>query len=115
MEDATLNPAMGNYLDMANNVKPAPGAHANENYAREFTQLFSIGPNVLNPDGTPVLSPTTGAFVPPYTQTDLQELAVAFAGWTYPNETPGQCNGPYGNGGSHMVACDINHDMSAKT
>src|SRR6266851_8077240 len=65
MEDVTLNPAMGNYLDMANNVKPAPGAHANENYAREFMQLFTIGPNVLNPDGTPALSPTTGAFVPP--------------------------------------------------
>jgi uncharacterized protein (DUF1800 family) len=44
MEDVTLNPAMGNYLDMANNVKPAPGAHANENYAREFMQLLRSGP-----------------------------------------------------------------------
>jgi len=115
MEDVTLNPAMGNYLDMANNVKPAPGAHANENYAREFMQLFTIGPNMLNPDGTPVLSPTTGAFVPTYTQTDIQELALAFTGWTYLNGTPCQYNGPYGNGGSPMVACDANHDMSAKT
>jgi hypothetical protein len=114
MEDVTLNPAMGNYLDMANNVKPAPGAHANENYAREFMQLFTIGPNVLNPDGTPVLSPT-GAFVPTYTQTDIQELALAFTGWTYPNGTPCQYNGPYGNGGSPMVACDANHDVTAKT
>ncbi len=115
MEDVTLNPAMGNYLDMANNAKPAPGAHANENYAREFMQLFTIGPNVLNPDGTPVLSPTTAAFVPTYTQTDIQELALAFTGWTYPNGVPCQYNGPYGNGGSPMVACDANHDMSAKT
>jgi len=115
MEDVTLNPAMGNYLDMANNVKPAPGAHANENYAREFMQLFTIGPNVLNPDGTPVLSPTTGAFVPTYTQTDIQELALAFTGWTYPNGVSCQYNGPYGNGGSPMVACDTNHDVSAKT
>jgi uncharacterized protein (DUF1800 family) len=114
MEDVTLNPAMGNYLDMANNVKPAPGAHANENYAREFMQLFTIGPNVLNPDGTPVLS-STGAFVPTYAQTDIQELALAFTGWTYPNGTPCQYNGPFGNGGSPMVACDANHDMSAKT
>ncbi len=113
MEDVTLNPAMGNYLDMANNVKPAPGAHANENYAREFMQLFTIGPNVLNPDGTPVLQ--NGAFVPTYTQTDIQQLALAFTGWTYPNGTPCQYNGPYGNGGSPMVACDANHDMSAKT
>src|SRR5260370_1232661 len=77
-------------------------------------QLFTIGPNVLNPDGTPVLSPTTGALVPASPQTDIQELALAFTGWTYPNGTPGQYNGPYGNGGSPMVACDINHDMSAK-
>jgi uncharacterized protein (DUF1800 family) len=113
MEDVTLNPAMGNYLDMANNVKPAPGAHANENYAREFMQLFTIGPNVLNPDGTPVLQ--NGAFVPTYTQADIQELALAFTGWTYPNGATCQYNGPFGNGGSPMVSCDANHDMSAKT
>jgi uncharacterized protein (DUF1800 family) len=68
---------------------------------------------VLNPDGTPVLQ--NGAFVPTYTQTDIQQLALAFTGWTYPNGTPCQYNGPYGNGGSPMVACDANHDMSAKT
>lgn len=113
MEDVTLNPAMGNYLDMANNVKPAPGAHANENYAREFMQLFTIGPNVLNPDGTPVLQ--NGAFVPTYTQTDIEQLALAFTGWTYPNGTPCQYNGPSGNGGSPMVSCDANHDQTAKT
>lgn len=113
MEDVTLNPAMGNYLDMANNVKPAPGAHANENYAREFMQLFTIGPNVLNPDGAPVLQ--NGAFVPTYTQTDIQELALAFTGWTYPNGAPCQYNGPVGNGGTPMVACDANHDMTGKT
>src|SRR3989475_2109965 len=113
MEDVTLNPAMGNYLDMANNVKPAPGAHANENYARELMQLFTIGPNVLNPGGTPVLQ--NGAFVPTYTQTDIQQLALAFTGWTYPNGTACQYNGPFGNGGSPMVSCDANHDSTAKT
>jgi uncharacterized protein (DUF1800 family) len=113
MEDVTLNPDMGNYLDMANNVKPPPGAHANENYASEFMQLFTIGPNMLNPDGTPVLQ--NGAFVPTYSQTDIQQLALAFTGWTYPNGTPCQYNGPVGNGGSPMVACDTNHDVTAKT
>jgi hypothetical protein len=113
MEDVTLNPAMGNYLDMANNVKPPAGAHANENYARELMQLFTIGPNLLNPDGTPVLQ--NGAFVPTYTQTDIEQLALALTGWTYPNGAPCQYNGPYGNGGSPMVACDANHDMTAKT
>ena len=41
----TLNPAMGRYLNMANNVKgnPAKGTAANENYARELMQLFTLG------------------------------------------------------------------------
>ena len=35
MEDVTLSPAMGHYLDMVNNDKPNTtlGTHANENYA----------------------------------------------------------------------------------
>jgi len=49
--DITLNPAMGKYLDMAGNSRVAP----NENYARELMQLFSIGTDMLNPDGTPIL------------------------------------------------------------
>src|SRR3989442_3085554 len=101
MEDITLNPAMGNYLDMANNVKPAPGAHANENYARELMQLFTVGPNVLNPDSTPVLQ--NGAFVPTYTQADIQQMALALTGWTYPNGTSCQYNGPFGNGAGTLI------------
>jgi hypothetical protein len=41
----TLTPAMGRYMDMLGNDKPDPavGRTANENYAREIKQLFSIG------------------------------------------------------------------------
>src|SRR5262249_11249989 len=42
--DITLNPGMGNYLNMAGNSRVAP----NENYARELMQLFSIGTDTLN-------------------------------------------------------------------
>lgn len=54
MKDITLNPAMGHYLDMVNNDKPDPaaGKSANENYARELLQLFTVGEVILNPDGT---------------------------------------------------------------
>ena len=43
--EVTLSPAMGRYLNMANNAKanPAKGIEPNENYAREVLQLFSIG------------------------------------------------------------------------
>ena len=113
MGDVTLNPAMGRYLDMANNNAPPPGAHANENYAREFMQLFTIGPNMLNADGTTVLQ--NGNFVATYSQTDIQELALAFTGWTIsgPNVCPR--NNYSGNGGLPMVPCDAHHDISAKT
>ncbi len=43
MGDVTLSPAMGQYLDMANNAmaNPSTGSLANENYARELMQLFT--------------------------------------------------------------------------
>ena len=49
--DITLNPGMGDYLNMKGNSRINP----NENYAREIMQLFSIGVDLLNQDGTPVL------------------------------------------------------------
>ena len=116
MEDVTLNPAMGFYLDMVNNAKPDPvaGTHANENYAREFMQLFTIGPNMLNADGTAVLQ--GGGFVPTYGQADVQALARVFTGWTFPPQ-PDCSQNFYNsmNGSGPMVACDGNHDVAVKT
>ena len=43
MTDMTLTASMGDYLNMVNNNAPAPGQHANENYAREIMQLFAWG------------------------------------------------------------------------
>jgi uncharacterized protein (DUF1800 family) len=97
-----------------NNGKPTPGQHANENYAREVMQLFCLGLNQLNPDGTPVLD-STGAPVPTYTQSDVMSLGLAFTGWTYP-VMPGasaQTYNPQYYGGP-MVAVDSNHDMEVK-
>ena len=115
MKDITLTPAMGHYLDMVDNDKPAIGQHANENYAREIMQLFTLGLNQLNSDGTPVLD-GTGNPVPSYTQDDVMALGLAFTGWTYPTQ-PGkslQKHNPEYYGGP-MVAVDSNHDMEAKT
>ena len=53
----SVDPLMGNYLDMVNNAKadPVKNTHPNENYAREIMQLFSIGLWELNNDGTLML------------------------------------------------------------
>jgi len=50
LEDVTLHPAMGYYLNMIGSKKadPAKGTHPNENFAREVMQLFSIGLYKLN-------------------------------------------------------------------
>jgi uncharacterized protein (DUF1800 family) len=115
MTDITLTPAMGNYLDMVNNDAPAPGQHANENYARELMQLFCLGLNQLNPDGTPVLD-ASGNPIPTYTQDDVMALGRAFTGWTYP-VTPGKSSQTHNAEyyGGNMVPVESNHDMGAKT
>jgi uncharacterized protein (DUF1800 family) len=43
LQKITLSPAMGNYLDMVNNDRASGARVANENYAREIMQLFSVG------------------------------------------------------------------------
>src|SRR5205814_10453186 len=76
--DVTLNAAMGNYLDMANNNKANP----NENYAREVLQLFTIGLNRLNPDGS-LLRDSQGQSIPTYDQAIVNAFARVFTGWTF--------------------------------
>jgi uncharacterized protein (DUF1800 family) len=115
MTDVTLTPAMGNFLNMVNNDAPPPGEHANENYARELMQLFCLGLNQLNPDGTPVLD-TNGNPIPTYTQSDVMDLGRALTGWTYPpkpGKTP-QNHNPEFYGGP-MVAVESLHDTGPKT
>jgi uncharacterized protein (DUF1800 family) len=100
LRQVTLNPAMGNYLDMVNNrcqrrVPNAPDvcyngqlAKPNENYAREILQLFSIGVFLLNPDGTVVVDPETGAPIPSYTQETVEEFSRVFTGWIFAPQLP---------------------------
>jgi len=115
MTDVTSTPAMGNFQNMVDNDAPPPGEHANENYAREFMQLMTLGLNLLNPDGTPMLD-SNGNPIPTYTQNDVMDLGRAFTGWTYP-PTPGmpsQDHNPEYYGGQ-MVAVESLHDMGQKT
>lgn len=76
LEEVTLNPAMGRYLDMMRSTRTAP----NENYPREILQLFSIGLFELNIDGT-LRRDGAGNPIPTYDQTRINEFAKAFTGW----------------------------------
>jgi uncharacterized protein (DUF1800 family) len=112
----TLSPAMGRYLSIANNNKAngSKGTAANENYAREAMQLFTLGLTQLNPNGSPVLDQNQNA-VPTYTQAIVTNLARAFTGWTYPTApgaTPKNNNPAYYTG--QMFAVEAEHDTSSK-
>lgn len=116
MQEVTLNPAMGEYLDMVNNDKPDPARNLvpNENYGRELMQLFSLGLFQLNPDGTRKTD-SSGPLVT-YTEDHVKQMSLAFTGWTYPQQ-PGfssQWKNPsyyYGR----MTPFQEHHDVSAKT
>ena len=88
LKDVTLNPGMGRYLDMAGNSRVAP----NENYARELMQLFSIGTDILNQDGTPILDVNVNR-IPTYGQTEITNFARVFTGWVIPNTTTNTFSG----------------------
>ncbi len=113
----TLNPAMGRYLNMANNNKgnAAKGTSANENYARELMQLFTLGLTQLNSDGSRVLDQNHNP-VPTYDQAVVDNMAKLVTGWTYPT-APGataQTNNPQYYFGP-MFAVESEHDTTAKT
>lgn len=116
IEAVTLNPAMGRYLNMANNNKGnvAAGTSANENYARELMQLFTLGLTQLQPNGAPVVDQSNNP-VPTYTQAIVTQLAKAMTGWTYPT-APGataKTNNPaYYTGQMFAVAAE--HDTTLK-
>jgi uncharacterized protein (DUF1800 family) len=104
LQDVTLSPAMGNYLNMLENAaaNPAKGTAADENYARESQQLFTIGLNELQPDGTLMLD-STGLPIPTYTQAEIVQTANVFTGWGY--------NSTATNPSFYGTAADFNDPM----
>jgi uncharacterized protein (DUF1800 family) len=81
MEDVTLTPAMGVYLNMMGNQRAnsAQNIHPDENFAREINQLFGVGLIKLNNDGTPTTNPPD----PTYNQDTIRAFAHVFTGWNW--------------------------------
>jgi uncharacterized protein (DUF1800 family) len=82
LDGISHSPVMGVYLTYFKNQKPDPatGVHADENYAREVMQLFTVGLVMLNPDGTPKLD-STGTPLPTYGLPEVENMARVFTGW----------------------------------
>ena len=118
LEDITLNPGMGAYLNMLQSDKASPtkGTLPNENYARELMQLFSIGLYDLNLDGSLTLG-SNGFPIATYNQEAILGTAAALTGWTYGQSgTPVFYPGPaLQNWREPMVNVATHHQTTAKT
>ena len=121
MKDVTLSPGMGAYLNMLNSAKPGTIGGvlqiANENYARELMQLFTLGIDMLNQDGTLQLD-TSGNPIPVYTETQVQAFARVYTGWTYATASggiPTSFPNNTANFDAPMAAVESQHDMNSKT
>jgi uncharacterized protein (DUF1800 family) len=107
--EITLTMAMGQYLDMRLSTRTNP----NENFAREILQLFSIGTDVLNLDGSPQLD-AQGMPIPSYNQTTVNEFTRVFTGWR--ETTPSTLGSGIRDYRSPMAPRGgTNHDFNAKT
>ncbi|MSU47853.1 MAG: DUF1800 family protein [Opitutus sp.] len=88
LEDVTLSPIMGVYLTALRNGKATFDGNgkaitnADENYAREVMQLFTVGLNLLQPDGTLKLD-ALGVPIPTYDNRTITEVAKIFTGWAF--------------------------------
>lgn len=91
LEDVTLHPAMGDFLNTKDNRKedPRSGRVPDENYAREVMQLFTIGLVNLNLDGSSQGSES-------YTQDDVSQLARIFTGYDFDHSDGGSETRPDG-------------------
>lgn len=116
LEAITLEPAMGTYLDMANNVAfDSAGARItpNENFARELLQLFTLGTTLLGDDGQPLLD-ASGNPRPVYSEARVQAFARTLTGWTYAGAPcPSMGGKNTATYAAPMIGCAANHDNRA--
>jgi uncharacterized protein (DUF1800 family) len=84
LDGVTFHPMMGIYLSHLKNEKEntATGKVPDLNYAREITQLFTVGQYKLNLDGTEVMG-TDGRPATAYGPKDLEGLSQVFTGLSW--------------------------------
>ncbi|HEU5080219.1 MAG TPA: DUF1800 family protein [Opitutaceae bacterium] len=119
LEDVTLSPMMGVYLSHVRNSKATATTEPDENYAREVMQLFTVGLNQLQPDGTLKLD-ASGAAIPTYDQKTVSETARVFTGWQFNTPKPNRNNFRGGGGELEdyiepMTLNPLFHDDGPKT
>ena len=120
LKQVTLHPAMGMFLAMLGNEKadPSRNIRPDENYAREIMQLFTVGLQKLNQDGTPLLD-NNNEIMQTYGQADVQNYAAALTGWYFADLEPYRFGDPFTSVDwplrlAPMAAYDDYHQKTAK-
>ncbi len=82
LQAVTYSPVMGKFLNSAKNAKANGKRFANENYARELLQLFSLGVYQRAPDGAYILD-AKGNKKENYSIADVKALSRILTGLNY--------------------------------
>ncbi|MEI6283161.1 MAG: DUF1800 family protein, partial [Alphaproteobacteria bacterium] len=119
MDDVTYHPMMGIYLTYMSNVKESGTRTPDQNYAREFMQLMTIGLYKLNNDGSRQLD-SGGNPIPTYSQDDILGLSKVFTGlgWYSPSPTTSTFTGGSRDPNATikpMIVYNQFHSISAKS
>ena len=111
-----MHPCMGTYLSHLQNAKgnAAAGTFADENFAREIMQLFSIGLWQLNQDGTKVLD-AGGQPIPTYDNKTVANMARVMTGFSFSGPKAVSFYNAPENYLDPMRMWDAYHDLAAKT
>ncbi|MFC3713252.1 DUF1800 family protein [Sphingoaurantiacus capsulatus] len=111
LEKISTNAAMAQFLTFLGNNKANTqrGTIPDENYARELMQLFALGPQKLNSDGSVQMEGDRAAET--YTQDDVSGLARVFTGWNL-DSTDNTIPDRYGR---PLVPNANQHEMGVKT
>ena len=115
LTDTAQDARMAAFLNLAGNNAPTnPTLHPNQNFARELMQLFSIGPSMLNDDGSVQLD-SSGQPIPAYDQNTVLDMARALTGWQQAPFVDGNYIFDGIDYSQNLVPNDSLHDHGAKT
>ncbi len=115
LQGVTYHPIMGIWLSSLRNPKgdAVKGTFPDENYAREIMQLFSIGLNELNIDGT-YKRDAEQKPIPTYDNETIKEFAKVFTGLNYATGNGTSITSGDRNYLDPMIMTESAHDRTAK-
>jgi uncharacterized protein (DUF1800 family) len=107
LSDISTDTSLGIFLNLTQSYVDSgiAGYRPNQNFARELLQLFSMGPNLLNDDGS-IQAAADGTPLPSYDFNTINDLSRALTGWTYTGGNP--------NFAVPLVCVEIAHDENSK-